>query len=204
MIFKLMHRVLLDKLNTQSRVLIGLDGFSGSGKTTLVDTLRTELALYNLPLTVVHLDDLITERSKRYNSGFDEWHEHYHLQWDAARIAETLFQSWARGDHQLPLDVYDSATGTVSLQPLEVPPNGILLVEGVFLQRAEWRDFYDFLLYLDCPRSTRFQRVSTRGHQDPNDPARLAVYERRYWAAEDHYLQTVQPLQRADLVLDSK
>ncbi|MBL0385173.1 AAA family ATPase [Tumebacillus sp. ITR2] len=188
---------------TLPRLLIGLDGLSGSGKTTLVETLTDELSQQNHSVTVVHLDDLITERSKRYHTGFPQWHEHYNLQWDVARIAETLFQSWHRGDLELHLDHYDSTTGTVSIKPIHVPPEGILLVEGVFLQRPEWRDFFDYLLYLDCPRDIRFQRVSARGNQDPHDPARLETYKLRYWAAEDHYLATVQPHLHADHVLKS-
>ena len=36
----------------------------------------------------------------------------------------------------------------------------VIVIEGVFLQRKEWRDFFHYMVYLDCPRETRFLRES--------------------------------------------
>ncbi|HEU4963936.1 MAG TPA: hypothetical protein VFV52_08795 [Bacilli bacterium] len=68
----------------------------------------------------------------------------------------------------------------------------------------EWRGFFYAVIYLDCPRATRFERVTGRGKQDIRDQERITRNERRYWAAEDYYLQTERPLERADVVWESK
>lgn len=99
----------------------------------------------------------------------------------------------------LELDVYDSQTDSLTSSTMRVASDGILLIEGVFLQRKEWRDFFDIVLYIDCPRRTRFERVTSRGNHDIQDRERIELYKRRYWAAEDYYLETEKPLQRADL-----
>ncbi|TCP55985.1 uridine kinase [Tumebacillus sp. BK434] len=191
---------ILSKKHPDLRLLLGIDGLSGAGKTTLVQGLAAELERRGIETAVLHVDDLITVRERRYHTGQPEWYEHYTLQWDAESIAENVFRAWVRGDRQLELDVYDSAGDAVHPQTFTVPQDGILIVEGVYLQRKEWRGFFDYMVYIDCPREVRFARVTKRGGQDLHDPARIDLYKRRYWAAEDHYLQTEQPLARADFI----
>ncbi|WP_157721873.1 AAA family ATPase [Tumebacillus avium] len=192
----------LGKKQPGQRMLLGIDGLSGAGKTTLVQGLVTELEERGIETAVLHIDDLITDRSTRYGSGQSEWYEHYRLQWDVAGIAENVFLAWKRGDRQLKLGVYDYAKDMVQRQTLKVPQDGLLIVEGVYLQRKEWRDFFDYLLYIDCPRDIRFERITRRGGQDLHDPARIELYKRRYWAAEDHYVLTERPRERADFVCE--
>lgn len=190
----------LSKKQPGQRMLFGIDGLSGAGKTTLVQGLVAELETRGIETAVLHLDDLITDRSTRYGTGQAEWYEHYRLQWDVAGLAEKVFPAWTRGDRELELDVYDSAADFVQRKTMAVPQDGLLIVEGVYLQRQEWRDFFDYVLYIDCPRDIRFDRITRRGGQDLHDPARIELYKRRYWAAEDHYLLTERPQERADFV----
>lgn len=191
---------ILDKKQPGQRMLLGIDGLSGAGKTTLVQGLVAEMEARGMETAVLHIDDLITDRSTRYGTGQAEWYEHYRLQWDVDGIAENVFRAWKRGDRQLELDVYDYAKDSVHRQTMSVPQDGLLIVEGVYLQRQEWRGYFDYMLYIDCPRDIRFERVTRRGGQDLHDPARIELYKRRYWAAEDHYVLTERPRERADFV----
>ena len=45
-------------------------------------------------------------------------------------------------------------------EKVQIPIVGVIVIEGVFLQRKEWRDFFHYMVYLDCPRETRFLRES--------------------------------------------
>ena len=51
------------------------------------------------------------------------------------------------------------------------------------------------MVYLDCPRETRFLRESKKTQKN------LSKFENRYWKAEDYYLETELPKDRADLVI---
>lgn len=196
-------RAVLNNMQDGERLLVGIDGLSGSGKTTLAKQFASELDKHGVRSTVLHLDDLITVRKMRYQTGHAEWYEHYFLQWDVASLAERVFRSWERGATELELDVYDADRDLLTARTVRVPDRGILLIEGVFLQRKEWRSFFDHVIYIDCPRSTRFARVTGRGGQDIADQERIERYRRRYWAAEDYYLDTEKPLQQADRVVRS-
>lgn len=71
----------------------------------------------------------------------------------------------------------------------------MIIIEGVFLQRSEWRSFYDYVVYLDCPRNKRFLRESNATQKD------IEKFRNRYWQAEDYYLKMEAPAKQANLIL---
>ena len=74
-----------------------------------------------------------------------------------------------------------------------------VVVEGIFLQRPEWRFYFDYVIYLDCPRKVRYERVLNRDTYLGDPTARLEKYKRRYWPGEDLYLRDVDPKRGADI-----
>jgi uridine kinase len=143
------------------------------------------------------MDDYIVDRKNRYGTGNDEWSEYYHLQWDVAWLRENLFNN-VKTKHQLNLPMYNDELDTHHTQTISLPAAGVIIIEGVFLQRAEWRGFFDSVVYLDCTREERFRRESEATQKN------IEKFRNRYWKAEDYYLMNVCPLKQADWVLTSK
>ncbi|MFJ7648693.1 uridine kinase [Lysinibacillus sp. NPDC097279] len=182
----------------QRPLIVAIDGLGGAGKTTvvkeLVGTLENEYII-----NVLHIDDYIVESEKRYNTGNEEWFEYYFLQWDIELIKKCLLK--IHNNHQeLTLPFYNRATNTVINSKRLFVSNSILLIEGVFLQRNEWREFYDYTIFLECPKHVREERVLKRDSYIGDVSAIRKKYEERYWVAEDYYLTKEQPLQKADLL----
>ncbi|PKR76782.1 uridine kinase [Halalkalibacillus sediminis] len=185
--------------------IVAIDGLSGSGKTTLASLLQRELTeKHKYNVSIIHIDDHIEKRDKRYNTGREEWYEYYFLQWDISSIQKRLFIPLHRNCSELYLPFYNQPTDTTSNR--EIPTNNvdIIIIEGIFLQRNEWMSFYDFTVFLDCPRAIRYQRVLDRDSYIGNLEERLHKYKRRYWAGEDFYMKNEQPIEKADKVYEVK
>jgi uridine kinase len=183
--------------DTNDRFILGLDGLSRSGKTTLSQKLCKSLKEKNIPYQIIHIDDHIVERTKRYHTGHEEWVEYYHLQWDVEWLTYQLFEK-LKISGELNLPFYDVESDTTKLKTIQLPIHGVIVIEGVFLQRKEWRRFFDRVVYLDCPRSKRFVRESEDAQEN------LSKFTNRYWKAEDYYLSTVSPKEQADLVIKER
>lgn len=182
-------------IKTAGRLVLGIDGLSRSGKTTLANQLSQTLREQGISVCVFHMDDHIVERAKRYHTGNEEWFEYYYLQWDVEWLTHQLFRQ-LKASHQLTLPFYDHETDTHSKRTVYLSDSDMIMIEGVFLQRKEWRPFFDFVVYLDCPREIRFARENDQVKQN------IQKFINRYWKAEDYYLETEEPIKRADVVFD--
>lgn len=182
------------KKHKEKRFILGIDGLSRSGKTTFVANLKENMKQESIPFHIFHIDDHIVERNKRYHTGYEEWYEYYYLQWDIAYLQKKFFQK-LQTETKLTLPFYYDETDLSEMKKVQIPIVGVIVIEGVFLQRKEWRDFFHYMVYLDCPRETRFLRESEETQKN------LSKFEKRYWKAEDYYLETEFPKDRADLVI---
>ncbi|WP_420489765.1 kinase [Neobacillus drentensis] len=183
----------IPKLEEGKRFIIGIDGLSRSGKTTLVKHLSHMLTEEKLPFYVFHIDDHIVERNRRYNTGHEEWFEYYQLQWDIQGLRDQLFEK-IKGAQSFNLSFYQDESDTQVTKQITLPDSCVVIIEGVFLQRKEWSNYYDFLLYLDCPREKRFLRESSSTQKN------IEKFKNRYWKAEEFYLGTERPMRRANMV----
>ncbi|WP_226672381.1 kinase [Rossellomorea aquimaris] len=176
--------------------IVGIDGLGGAGKSTFAEALKREI---KYGTSILHLDDHIVGKSHRYGTGNEEWYEYYALQWDIASLTSDLFQKLHHNVGIL-LPFYDSSTDTIVQKKFHYTKDTIILIEGVFLQRKEWRDFFDYVIFIDCPPETRAERVIGRDVYLGDVQERIAKYEQRYWKAEDYYLLHDHPIGRADYI----
>ena len=79
-----------------------------------------------------------------------------------------------------------------------IDPDDIILIEGVFSQRAEWRPFLNYCIFLHAPKAVRKTRIMQR---DSGNEELLHKYQRRYWRAEDYYWKTEKPLEVSSQVV---
>lgn len=181
--------------------IIGIDGLSGAGKTTLVEKLQDNLIDEGFKLEVIHIDDLIEVRAKRYNTGHPEWYEYYILQWDVHQIRENIFKAIHKRSKDIHLKFYEPESDQSYRKSIHLEQCNMVIVEGIFLQRKEWSAFFDYMIYLDCPKNVRYDRVLQRDAYIGDLNERVSKYERRYWMAEDYYLIEENPLENSDMVL---
>ncbi|QMV44022.1 kinase [Cohnella cholangitidis] len=195
---------LLSQYSTRSSkdrpFIVAIDGLGGAGKTTLVEKLEQELNNNNCKVVIIHIDDHIVEKNKRYQTGHEEWYEYYYLQWNLNKLTTNLFEVLHNSHHSIVLPFYDTSTDSISNKEVTVPTDSIVLIEGIFLQRKEWRKFYDIIIFLDCPLELRNERVLNRDSYIGDNHAIINKYKSRYWPGEEHYLEIEKPFRNADII----
>lgn len=184
----------IPKVEQGQKVVLGIDGLSRSGKTTIVRSIEQHIQEKNILTCVLHIDDYIVERERRYNTGHEEWYEYYNLQWDVEGLKENLFKR-LKESNELQILTYENSSDSQKLHTVKIPDTCLIIIEGVFLQRKEWRNYFDFIIFLDCVREERFNRESVETQN------KIGKFEKRYWKAEDYYMETVSPIEQADLVI---
>lgn len=179
--------------------IIALDGLSGAGKTTLVNQIKETLD----NIVIIHIDDHIVEKSKRYDTGQEQWFEYYQLQWDTQYLKENLYQKIKQNVSLLNLYFYQKEEDTHINKTINLSTNSIVIIEGIFLLRDEWKCFYDYIVFLNCPKETRSKRVLQRDEYIGNLEERLKKYNERYWVAEEYYMNKQNPFELAHYIQKS-
>ncbi len=177
--------------------LVAVDGADGAGKTILAD----ELAPLVPGAVRASLDDFHHARAHRHaegRTGATVWERSF----DLAAVRRELLDPWRRGAgspyrrrwHDLESDrLVDAAYE-------RVPPDGVLLVDGVFAQRPELADAWDLVVWVHADVPVRMARLAARDGV-PDDAEHPD--QRRYLEAQELYDASCSPRERADVLVDN-
>jgi uridine kinase len=181
-------------------LLVAVDGADGVGKTWFADELADTLRDDGRSVMRASIDDFHHPREHRHalgRTGTTVWTRSF----DYRALRRELLDPWLAGPgsayrcrwHDLVTDKL------VDALPESVPESGVLVVDGVFAQRAELRPCWDLVVYLDAPDEVRLSRLAARdgASPDPDDPD-----QRRYLDAQRLYREAADPLGSADVIVD--
>lgn len=159
----------------QKTLLVGVDGCGGSGKSTLANRIRDGFR----DVKIVQMDDFYFKNT-----------------FDLERVKKQVLQPLSKNltaEYQR----YDWQTQTLA-EWRKIEIGGTVIVEGVHSIHSKLSDFYDYKIWLDCPREIRFQRGIERDGESMREK-----WENDWMPAEDFYIKTDLPRERADLIIKS-
>ncbi|MEI3601459.1 MULTISPECIES: hypothetical protein [unclassified Oceanobacillus] len=113
---------------------------------------------------------------------------------------EELFKKVYNNESKLTLPCYDISVDQHKRNTISISEDSIILIEGIFLQRKEWKTYFDFIVFVNCSKEKRFARIVKRDTYLGDNQIILEKYKKRYWLAEDYYLETENPVKSADIV----
>jgi uridine kinase len=185
--------------------IVGIDGLGGSGKSTIVDSLKLQLQNENYHPYILHVDDFIHPKHIRYDKSKEQWYCYYNTQWRYDYLVDEILSPIKRGDKiDKLIELYDKENDRYVIEQIYIPHGSVLILEGIFLQRKEIKNYLDFTIYLDVPQGVRLNRVLTRDEYIGGLDEIKCKYERRYFPAEEKYILEYSPIENADFILNYK
>lgn len=181
---------------------VAIDGPDGAGKTHFADRLAEVLRGEQRPVARVSLDDFHNTRAVRYRRGRDSpegfWFDSYNY---PRFLVDILIPFSPGGSRRYRTAAHDLDTDAVlNPEPHTAEPGTVLIVDGIFLHRAELAASWDLTVFLDVPFAETARRMAVRDgtHHDPEHPSM-----RRYVQAQRRYFNECQPQQRATILIDN-
>lgn len=196
---------LLDRVRSirrGGRVLIAIDGLDGAGKSVLVSEL-VDLAsrVDGRRLAGVSIDGFHHPRSVRHAKGCGP-ECFYRDSYDYPAFIESVVDPFRKGEAITPA-VWDvAADQPASPQPVDLPGDCVLLVDGIFLHRPELRGIWDASVWIEVPFAVSVPRGNARfPHLSSADPE--SESNRRYVGGQRLYFAEAAPWDRATWILDN-
>jgi uridine kinase len=155
----------------RGRTILAVDGPDGAGKTRFADDLGAALRKRGVAVFRASIDGFLRSRAERH----------------------------ALGSTGFVLAAFD-ARRDAAVEPkwVTAPPDAVLIVDGVFLQRPELSGIWNYSVWLDVPEDVAFARVAERDGSDP-DPA--AESNRRHVDGQRLYRSAVDPRTKASAIV---
>jgi len=171
-----------------TRLVVGIDGNSAAGKTTLAQCLSE---LYECE--VIHMDDFFLPPSLRTEERLAEAGGNVHY--------ERFLEETAKGIQS----GRDFSYRTFSCKQMDYTGNCVisgrkmLVVEGAYSMRPEFRELYDFKVFMKLPLEKQLERIRKR-----NGEEQCEIFRTRWIPMENNYFEVFQVEASCDFIISGE
>jgi uridine kinase len=181
-------------------LLIGVSGIDGSGKGYVARQLEARLALHGVIPATLNVDGWLNLPEKRFSQS-DPAENFYE---NAIRF-EQFFTRLViplrdRRSVHLVADFTEETASQYRKHTYKYADVSVILVEGIFLFKREYRTLFDLAIWIDCSFPTALARAIDRAQEGLSAAKTIAAYETIYFPAQRIHLARDNPRENADLI----
>lgn len=178
--------VIQDRICADGRLVVAIDGPCASGKTTLAQGLGMEFGG-----AVIHVDDFFLRPEQRTAARISEVGGNL----DRERFLDEVISPLSRKE-EFSYRPYSCRDG-VFADPVPIPANGLILVEGSYSLHPAFGRYYDLALFLRITPEEQVNRLKKRS------PHMLERFLSEWIPKEEAYFRAFSIEERCDFVFSS-
>ena len=149
--YKLIEEDIIQKLQSKSRVVVGIDGMAASGKTSLARYLEDKYFA-----RVIQMDDFFLQDHQRTEKRLKEIGGNI----DYERFYQEVVLA-VRNHQDINYHQYNCQTKEMKKETIKNDYH-LLIIEGAYALREAFRDIYDLTYLILINSRTQIQRIKTR------------------------------------------
>jgi uridine kinase len=185
---------------TTRALLVGISGIDSSGKGFVTAKVAEVLRARSWHVAVVSADDWLNLPQVCIDP--DNYAEHFYEQ--AIRFEE-MFESLIlplgkERNLTLTADVADAKATVYRNHTYEFDDIDIVLLEGIFIFKPEYRKHFDLRVWIDCSFECALERAIERGQEGLSPPETIKAFETIYFPAQRIHLARDKPRDAAHIM----
>jgi uridine kinase len=189
--------------NTRS-LLVGVSGIDGCGKGYIATQLQAHLALHGVIPVILNVDGWLNLPDKR----FDQNALAVNFYENAIRLDQFFSQlviplAQRRSIH-LDADFVEETASDYCKHTYDYKDVSVVLVEGIFLFKPQYRKYFDLAIWVDCSFPTALARAIDRAQEGLSRANTIAAYDTIYFPAQRIHLAQDKPRENADLIFENE
>ncbi len=190
-------------ISEQRTLLVGISGIDGSGKGYVTLQIEARLAQRSITAANINVDGWLNLPDKRFNR-IDPAKHFYH---NAIRFDEFFDQLvlplQSKQSVNLVADFTEETARTYRRHTYSFRNVDVVLVEGIFLFKRDYRKLFDLAVWVDCSSWTALARALDRKQEGLPPAATIRAYETIYFPAQKIHMDVDKPRESADLIIDN-
>lgn len=188
------------KMAEKKSLLVGISGIDASGKGFITTKLAKEFSVKNINVANINIDG---------------WLNLPHVRFDHSNPAENFYRAGIRFDEmfeKLVFPLRDNCSVKLTADFAEETARefrqheyfyndiDIILLEGIFLFKNEFKNFFDLKIWIECSFETSLKRAIGRSQENLSPEETIRAYETIYFPAQNIHFQKDMPKRSADLI----
>ena len=183
-------------------LLVSIDGIDTSGKTMLSNELASKMHEIGRDIIQSSIDGFHNSLTIRYKRGRYNPEGYYRDSFNLQALKILLLNPLKSGNLRYKTKAYDYTHNIEIFSPfIMAKPDSILLFNGIFLNRPELRDYWDFSIYLYIDEDESIKRGLSRDNGDAEETKLL--YLNRYLPGQRIYQKESEPMKYVDIIIDN-
>ena len=191
------------KIPESRSLLVGVSGIDGCGKGYLARQLQAHLALHGVIPAILNVDGWLNLPEKR----FDDKAPATNFYENAIRLEQFFSQLVLplrdRRSIHLVADFVEETASQYRKHSYDYDDVSVVLVEGIFLFKPQYRKYFDLAIWIDCSFPTALARAIDRAQEGLSPANTIAVYDTIYFPAQRIHLTQDKPRESADLIFEN-
>jgi uridine kinase len=184
-------------------LLVGVSGIDGCGKGYLAAQLQAHLTFYGVFPAILSVDGWLNLPEKR----FDRSAPAANFYENAVRLdqffSELVLPLRDRRSIHLVADFVEETASTYRKHTYDYQDVSVVLVEGIFLFKPQYRRCFDLTIWVECSFPTALARAIDRAQEGLSPANTIAAYDTIYFPAQRLHLGRDKPRQNADLIFEN-
>ena len=184
-------------------LLVGLSGIDGSGKGYLAGQIEAHLGQYGVPAAIVNVDGWLNLPEERFSSSAPAEHFYEHAIRFEEFFSQLVIPLRERRRVHLVADFAEETVNHFRKHTYDFKDVGVVVVEGIFLFKPQYRQFFDLAIWTECSFPTALARAIDRAQEGLSRAKTIAAYETIYFPAQKIHLVQDKPRESADLIFEN-
>jgi uridine kinase len=184
-------------------LLVGVSGIDGSGKGYVARQLEARLALHGVIPATLNVDGWLNLPERRFSQS-DPTENFYE---NAIRFDQFFKQLVIPLRNQRSVrvvaDFIEETASRYRKHTYDFKDISVILVEGIFLFKRQYRTHFDLAIWIDCSFPTALARAIDRAQEGLSAAKTIAAYESIYFPAQRIHLTRDNPRENADLIFEN-
>lgn len=189
-------------INKNKPTLIAVDGVDGAGKSTFAKEFFKYLQGKKTHVLYSSVDYFHNSRIVRHSTEMKTSQAYFSNSFNYAALKKELLDPLKNSTRDYCVTQYfdHRNDSRVKENKVKILPDTVLVFEGIFSNRDELKDYWDFSIFLDVTFDESYKRMAVRDGcpADPHD-----LKNERYYQGQKIYFDSCDPKKRASVVINN-